>query len=362
MPTSRALLCFVVLAAASAHAWPPPMMVQRPVRRDLLVAAAASLSGVAPQLTHAFHEASGIDLRFNFGGSNTLARQIVEGARVDAFVSADAAQMDLVERSGRLVEGTRVSVVSNRLVVIVGSSPNPLTFTVDDLASPATRRVAMGDPAAVPAGVYGRRWLEAIRLWNMVEPKVVPLPSSPAVVAAVGAGRAELGVVYASDVHSRERRPRRVPRAGRRCAGHFVSGRGNYRRPNPTGPTVHRLSAQRPGAAHLRICRVSSGRNPLIHVGCSGDCRFYRPDGPPGDARGVAAGGGAWLAARTEAVCRPVDRRDAVHAAAGDAAGRHGLTVAAICSAAAVRLARRSMRRDWTSSSPGRRWSWRWRS
>jgi molybdate transport system substrate-binding protein len=203
MASTWALLCFVVLAAASASMWPPPMTVQRPVRRDLLVAAAASLSGVAPQLTHAFHETSGIDLRFNFGGSNTLARQIVEGVRVDAFVSADAAQMDLVERSGRVVEGTRVSVVSNRLVVIVGASPNPLPFTVDDLASPGTRRVAMGDPAAVPAGVYGRRWLEAIRLWSMVEPKVVPLPSSPAVVAAVGAGRAELGVVYASDVHRR---------------------------------------------------------------------------------------------------------------------------------------------------------------
>ena len=196
------MLCFVLLAAASAHAW-PPMMVQRRVRPDLLVAAAASLSGVAPQLTHVFHEASGIDLRFNFGGSNTLARQIVEGARVDAFVSADVAQMDLVERSGRLVEGTRVSVVGNRLVVIVSSSPNPPRFTVADFASPGTRRVAMGDPAAVPAGVYGRRWLESIHLWNIVEPRVVPLPSSPAVVAAIGAGRAELGVVYASDVYSR---------------------------------------------------------------------------------------------------------------------------------------------------------------
>jgi molybdate transport system substrate-binding protein len=61
----------------------------------------------------------------------------------------------------------------------------------------------MGDPAAVPAGVYGRRWLESIRLWSAVEPKVVPLASSPAVVAAVAAGRADAGVVYASDVFNR---------------------------------------------------------------------------------------------------------------------------------------------------------------
>lgn len=193
----------VLVSATVVMLWTTSGAAQRPVRRDLLVAAAASLSGLAPELTHAFHDATGIDLRFNFGGSNTLARQIVEGARIDAFVSADAAQMDVVERSGRLVEGTRVSVVSNRLVVIVGTLPVPQAFRVDDLASPRTQRVAMGDPAAVPAGVYGRRWLEVIRLWSMVEPKVVPLPSSPAVVAAVRAGRAEFGVVYASDAWNR---------------------------------------------------------------------------------------------------------------------------------------------------------------
>ena len=202
MNTTPALILVSALALALTL-WTTIGGAQRPVRRDLLVAAAASLSGIAPPLTHAFHHATGIDVRFNFAGSNTLARQIVEGARVDAFVSADAAQMDVVERSGRLVEGTRADVVSNRLVVIVGSSPHALAFKVDDLASPSTQRVSMGDPAAVPAGVYGRRWLEAIRLWSMVEPKVIPLPSSPAVVAAVRAGRAEVGVVYASDAHNR---------------------------------------------------------------------------------------------------------------------------------------------------------------
>jgi molybdate transport system substrate-binding protein len=174
---------------------------QRPVRRDLLVAAAASLSGMAPELTRAFHEASGIDLRFNFAGSNTLARQIVEGARVDVFISADDTQMDVVEHAGRLVAGTRVPVISNQLVLVVREPARVLR--AEDLSTAGVRRVAMGDPAAVPAGVYGRRWLESVRLWNAVAPKVVPLPSSPAVVAAVAEGRADVGVVYASDAASR---------------------------------------------------------------------------------------------------------------------------------------------------------------
>jgi molybdate transport system substrate-binding protein len=150
-------------------------------------------------LTRAFHDASRIDVRFNFAGSNTLARQIVEGARVDAFISADPLQMDVVEHAGRVVAGSRVDIVSNQLVIIVPAGAGPAIRGPDDLGGAHVRRVAMGDPAAVPAGVYARRWLEAVRLWSAVEPKIVPLPSSPAALAAVREGRADAAVVYATD-------------------------------------------------------------------------------------------------------------------------------------------------------------------
>ena len=187
-------ICFGLAAATQA---------QRAVQRDLLVAAAASLSAVAPELTRAVHDATGIDVRFNFAASNTLARQIVEGARVDAFISADAAQMDVVERAGRLVADSRADIISNQLV-IVSSDASPLrTLRPGDLATASIRRIAMGDPAAVPAGVYGRQWLENIRLWSAVASKVIPLPSSPGVVAAVAEGRADVGIVYMSDARTR---------------------------------------------------------------------------------------------------------------------------------------------------------------
>ena len=107
-----------ILAIGLLLAVPANPTAQRPVRKELLVAAAASLSGLGPQLAKALHDATGIDVRFTFAGSNTLARQIVEGARIDVFISADSAQMDVVERAGKLVPGSRVDVVSNQLVVI----------------------------------------------------------------------------------------------------------------------------------------------------------------------------------------------------------------------------------------------------
>ena len=145
------------------------------------------------------HDATGIDVRFTFAGSNTLARQIVEGARIDVFISADSAQMDVVERAGKLVPGSRVDVVSNQLVVITPAGQRQQQWP-DALGSVAVKRVAMGDPAAVPAGVYGRQWLETVRLWHDVAGKVVPLPTSPAVLAAVRSGHAQAGILYITDV------------------------------------------------------------------------------------------------------------------------------------------------------------------
>jgi molybdate transport system substrate-binding protein len=168
--------------------------------RQLLVAAAASLGDVAPRLVEPFHGAHGVDLRFNFAASNTLARQINEGARIDVFISADEAQMDAVARAGRLVDGTRVDLLGNQLMIVMSPDGGPrATLRPPDLAMPDVRRVAIGDPAAVPVGVYTRRWLEAIGLWAAVSPKMIALPSSPAVLAAVREGRADAGVVYVTD-------------------------------------------------------------------------------------------------------------------------------------------------------------------
>lgn len=189
------IACFLIMGL--------PFFQEEPVKRDLLVAAAASLSGLAPELTRAAHDATGLDVRFTFAGSNTLARQIVAGARVDAFVSADEAQMDVVERAGRVVAGSRVPIIGNQLVLIV-SGAAPRMLNPADLGAASVRRVALGDPGAVPAGVYGRQWLETIRVWPRIAEKVVPLASSPAVVAAVAAGRADVGLVYASDAVNRQ--------------------------------------------------------------------------------------------------------------------------------------------------------------
>lgn len=211
---------------------------------ELRVSAAVSLTESLRQVAAAFEKRTGTRTALNLAGSNTLAAQIVEGAAVDVFISADAAQMDRVARAGALLDGTRADILSNRLVVIVprdedpaagastgavapstpapGTTPSsksppgtatPATATPDasassgggplagprDLLRPELRRLALGDPAAVPAGVYARQYLERAGLWATLQPKVVPLPHVRAVVTAVSSGSADAGIVYQTD-------------------------------------------------------------------------------------------------------------------------------------------------------------------
>ena len=172
-----------------------------PASPPLTVSAAISLTDAMEVLGPMYAGRGGASIRFNYGGSNALARQIVRGAPVDVFISADEAQMNVVEAAGTLAPGTRVRLLGNTLVTIRHRAM-PSVGGVELLRGPAYRRIAIGDPEAVPAGVYAKRLLMQLGLWDALQPKLVPVGSVRAALAAVDNGAADAAFVYASDVHS----------------------------------------------------------------------------------------------------------------------------------------------------------------
>ena len=167
--------------------------------RDLRVFAAASLSDVLREVAPRFTEATGDTLVFNFGGSGALARQIGAGARADVFIAADELRMDQLAAAGCLVTDTRCIVALNTLVVVVAKEEGAPIRMLDDLAGADVRRIALGEPATVPAGGYARAHLEQVGLWAAVRSRVVPLDNVRAVLAAVESGNVDAGFVYRTD-------------------------------------------------------------------------------------------------------------------------------------------------------------------
>ena len=187
-----AALWVVALAACNRQASPAPA-------GPLRVSAAVSLTDVLAEIAKRWEAAGNPHVELNFAASNVLARQILEGAPADVFISADEAQMDRVISGGSADTADRVTLLTNQLVVVVPTGRALPGLPPDSLADTAVKRVAIGDPQGVPAGVYAKTWLERVGLWRRIEPKIVPSASVRAALVAVEAANADAGIVYRTD-------------------------------------------------------------------------------------------------------------------------------------------------------------------
>ncbi len=166
------------------------------------MSAAASLTDALTEIARGYEAQSGDRLVFNFGASSTLARQIELGAPADLFLSADEEKMDALARAGLIDARSRASVLSNTLVIVTTGAA---IDTPRRLASGIIRRVALGEPNSVPAGIYARQWLEKLKLWAAVSPKVIPTDNVRAALAAVESGNADAAIVYRTDARIAKR-------------------------------------------------------------------------------------------------------------------------------------------------------------
>ena len=131
-------------------------------RSSLTVFAAASLADALQPLGEQFEAEHNTDVRFSFGGSTTLAQQIVRDAPADVFVSAGRGPMDHVESAQLLASGSRADLLGNALV-LVGPAEGVAIESPEGLLLDDVRRIAMADPALAPAGAYAQ---EPWRAWG----------------------------------------------------------------------------------------------------------------------------------------------------------------------------------------------------
>lgn len=174
--------------------------VREASQQTLLVSVAASLSDVIDDVAQAFKRETGTHVLANIAGSQVLATQIIGGVETDVFVSADLYQMLRVVDAGRIEGKQIVELLSNQLVIAVPSDRLGSVTNPADLTSASITRIAIGDPEAVPAGVYARQYLEAVGVWAAVAEKIVPVRSVREAIRAVEFGTVDAGVVYRTDV------------------------------------------------------------------------------------------------------------------------------------------------------------------
>lgn len=175
------------------------LFVGNVVGDEVRIAAAASLTEVLQEIGTAFEQSTGDKPLFDFAASSTLARQIQAGAPLDLFFSADEEKMDQLEKSGLLVPGTRASILSNSLVIVVENASSLAITAPKDLTAAGISKIAIAQPDTVPAGIYARKYLEKAGLWETLAPRIVPCENVRAALAVVDAGNADAAIIYKTD-------------------------------------------------------------------------------------------------------------------------------------------------------------------
>ncbi|MGP4024969.1 molybdate ABC transporter substrate-binding protein [Actinomadura sp. 3N407] len=163
----------------------------------LTVFAAASLTEAFTALGETFEGSHpGVRVRFNFGGSSTLAQQITQGAPADVFASASPATMAAVTGAGDAAGRPRV-FTRNRLVIAVPQEDPGGVAAVGDLSRPGLKVVLCA--VQVPCGAAAREALGAagIELEPASQERDVK-----AVLTKVILGEADAGLVYRTDVEA----------------------------------------------------------------------------------------------------------------------------------------------------------------
>jgi len=170
---------------------------------EMTVFAAASLTDAMKDVSAQWAQAGHQPLRMSFGASSTIARQIEQGAPANLFASADQKWMDYLAEKQLIVADTRKDLLGNDLVLVVpADKPQHVTIGPGfDLLSllGSNGRIATGDPAHVPVGIYAEQALKKLGLWDSVSQRLARTDDVRSALLLVERGEAPAGIVYATD-------------------------------------------------------------------------------------------------------------------------------------------------------------------
>ncbi|WP_274024875.1 molybdate ABC transporter substrate-binding protein [Vibrio parahaemolyticus] len=170
---------------------------------DLKVYAASSMTNAIDEIAQDFKEKYDVTVTPVYGGSSSIARQIINGAPADVFISANTKWMDYLVDEGVIDSDNVTNLVRNSLVLIAPQSSSIAVFNLADAkaweAALNGSRLALGNPTSVPAGMYAKESLTTLGVWKEIQTKVAPAKNVRLALALVERGEAPVGVVYKTD-------------------------------------------------------------------------------------------------------------------------------------------------------------------
>ncbi|MFM2586804.1 molybdate ABC transporter substrate-binding protein [Vibrio sp. TBV020] len=182
----------------------------------LRIYAASSMTNAVDEMVEIFEQSHRVKVTTVYGGTSSLARQVEQGAPVDVFIAANKKWMNYLVSKNVVLGDNVTNIATNELVVV---STSKLTLDVNSASSWLDvlkgQRIAIGQPNAVPAGIYAQESLESLNVWNDLKGHLAPTKNVRIALALVERNETPIGIVYKTDAALTDRVQvvARLPRA-----------------------------------------------------------------------------------------------------------------------------------------------------
>jgi len=164
------------------------------------VSAATSLTDAVGEINALYKkENPNVNVIANFAAPGTIQQQIENGAPADVFISASPTQMDALQKKHLIIENTRKDLLRNKVVLVVPGDSTLGIKSFNDLTGDTVKKVAIGDPESVAAGMYARDIFNEFGITDALKPKLVLAANVRQVLQYVESSNVDAGVVFMTD-------------------------------------------------------------------------------------------------------------------------------------------------------------------
>lgn len=204
---------FLVVLLAGCRSSAPTNNHPTRANGEIVVSAAVSLRAAFQDIGNLYETRIGTKIKFNFGASGVIQRQIEGGAPVDLFASAGSKQMDELAARELIDKETRRDFARNALVLIVPVNAARQINSFAGIANSQIQKLAVGNPKTVPAGQYAEQLLTNMKLLPALQSRLIFGEDVRQVLDYVARGEVDAGIVYATDASAAKDRVRVIDTA-----------------------------------------------------------------------------------------------------------------------------------------------------
>ena len=146
-----------------------------------------------------FENKNNIKIFLSSGSSGSLYAQIINGAPLDIFLSADQELPKKLENTSKGIKGTRFTYAIGKLL-LYSTKKDLFDITFPNIIlSQKIKYIGLGNPKYVPYGMAAKEVLKSLKIFNVLEKKLVLSKNVNQVFLMNYYGNLDIGFIAKSD-------------------------------------------------------------------------------------------------------------------------------------------------------------------